>query len=108
MKLKKVRIIVESAEETKKRWGKALKGQVKSKVGEEIISVGSFEILGKVFSPQKLEILAVVLALKPKSISDLSRSLKRDFKNVHSDVTFLANLPSTMSWRCHCQLDNFE
>jgi predicted transcriptional regulator len=31
-------------------------------------------------------------ALKPKSISGLERSLKRDFKNVYTDVMFLAGL----------------
>lgn len=92
MKLKIVRIIVEDIEETNKRWKNALKGRVKARPGEEIISVASFEILGKIFSPQRLEILAAIPILKPKSIAELSRLLKRDFKNVHSDVKFLADL----------------
>ena len=46
----------------------------------------------RVFSPQRLQILASILALKPKSIADLARQLKRDFKNVHSDVRFLADI----------------
>ncbi len=92
MKLKTVRIIVEGFEDTDKRWKKALKGRAKSKLGEEVISVPSFEILGKVFSSTRLEILASIHFLKPKSIADLSRLLKRDFKNVHSDVKFLADL----------------
>src|ERR1700722_14450000 len=92
MKLKTVRIIVEGHEETDKRWKKALKGRAKSRTNEEVISVSSFEILGKIFSPTRLEILAFTHLLKPKSIADLSRLLKRDFKNVHSDVKFLADL----------------
>lgn len=92
MKLKTVRIIVEDVEDTNKRWKSTLKGQLKARPDEEVISVASFEILGKIFSPQKLEILAAIPILKPKSIADLSRLLKRDFKNVHSDVKFLADL----------------
>ena len=92
MKLKTVRIIVESVEDTSKRWKKALKGRTKTRVNDEIISVPSFAILGKIFSPTRLEILAAIIITKPKSIADLSRLLKRDFKNVHSDVKFLADL----------------
>lgn len=92
MKLKTVRIVVERHEETDKRWRKAFKGRAKSKANEEIISVSSFEILGKIFSPTRLEILAAIPILKPKSIAELSRLMKRDFKNVYSDVRFLADL----------------
>jgi predicted transcriptional regulator len=91
MKLKTVRIIVENIEVTNKRWRSALKGQIKGRASGEVISVASFEILGKIFSSQRLEILAAIPVLKPKSIADLSRLLKRDFKNVHSDVKFLAD-----------------
>lgn len=92
MKLKTAKIIVESIEDTKKRWKKALKGKTKSNSKEEIIAVSSWEILGKVFSPQRLQILNVILITKPKSIAELARELKRDFKNVHADVKFLADV----------------
>lgn len=92
MKLKTVRIIIESQEETAKRWKQAFKSRVRSRPNEEVISVPNFEILGKIFSPQRLEILATVPILKPKSIAELGRLLKRDFKNVYSDVKFLADL----------------
>ena len=92
MKLKTVRIIVEEQKETDRRWKKALKGRSKGNTNEEVISVSSFEVLGKIFSPTRLEILACMQMLKPKSIADLSRLLKRDFKNVHSDVKFLADV----------------
>ena len=92
MKLKTVRIIVESQKSTSNRWKKALKGRGKGRVHDEIISVASFAVLGKIFSSARLEILAATPLLKPKSIADLSRLLKRDFKNVYSDVKFLADL----------------
>lgn len=92
MKLKTARIVVESLEETKKRWKKALKGKIQSNPNEEIIAVSSWEVLAKIFSPSRLQILTMILTIKPKSIAELARVLKRDFKNVHSDVKFLANI----------------
>jgi predicted transcriptional regulator len=57
-----------------------------------VITVASWEVLGKVLSPRRLEILARIPVLEPKSIAALARSLERDFKNVHADVVFLADL----------------
>ena len=37
-------------------------------------------------------ILTSIAALKPKSISALAKSMKKDFKNVYSDVKFHADL----------------
>ena len=90
MKLKRVRIAVEALSQTQARWKKALGGKSASK--REVITVGSWEVLGKVLSPQRLEILARIPVLRPKSIAALARNLKRDFKNVYADVTFLADL----------------
>ena len=90
MKLKRVRVRVESVTRTSSRWKKALKGKTTSH--EDVICVASWEVLGKILSPGRLEILASIPTLKPKSIAALARSLGRDFKNVHSDLTFLADL----------------
>ncbi|HLB59204.1 MAG TPA: hypothetical protein VJL87_03875 [Bdellovibrionota bacterium] len=92
MKLKKARIVVESLEEINKRWVKALKGKKKSKKGEEVISIASWDILGRLLSTPRLQILAMIPYLKPKSIAELARKMKKDFKNVYSDVKFLAGL----------------
>lgn len=92
MKLKRAKIIVESIERTNERWGSALKGKLKSKVGEETISVSSWDLLGKILSPPRLQILSLIPVLKPKSISALAKAMKKDFKNVYSDVRFLADM----------------
>ena len=92
MKLKKARIIVESIDETSERWEKALKGKAKSRRDEEIITVSSWEILARVLAPSRLQILAAIAHLKPESIAQLARAMKKDFKNVHTDVRFLADL----------------
>jgi predicted transcriptional regulator len=90
MKLKRVRIAVEPLSQTQARWKKALKGTSVST--QAVITVASWEVLGKVLAPRRLEILARVPALRPQSIAALARSLKRDFKNVYADVMFLADL----------------
>jgi predicted transcriptional regulator len=90
MKARRVRLAVEPLAKTQERWKRALKGKTSS--SDEVITVASWDVIGKVLSASRLEILARVPTLKPKSISALARSLKRDFKNVYSDVTFLADL----------------
>jgi predicted transcriptional regulator len=92
MKLKKAKIIVESLEDTNDRWVAALKGKSRSTSKEETISVSSWEVLGWILSPARLQILSVIPALKPKSIAALAKAMKKDFKNVHTDVKFLASL----------------
>ena len=92
MKLKKVRIVVEGADATSRRWADAIKGKRARAAASAIISVPSWEVLARVLSAPRLEILAAVPALLPASIAALARALKRDFKNVHADVRFLADV----------------
>lgn len=92
MRLKKVRISVESFEKTDARWLKALQSKAKTKGREEIITVSSWDVLGRILSPPRLQILAAIPILKPKSISALAKEMDKDFKNVYSDVKFLADL----------------
>jgi len=90
MNAKRVRIAVEPLADTEVRWKKALKGKAKSR--GDVITVASWEVLAKILSPARLEILARVPEIAPKSIAALARSLKRDFKNVYSDVMFLSEV----------------
>lgn len=90
MRAKRVRIAVEPLRETTSRWKAALKGKAKS--SGDVITVASWEVLAKILSPTRLEMLARIPEIEPKSIAALARSLGRDFKNVHSDVMFLAEV----------------
>lgn len=47
------------------------------------------ELLRKLFSNQKTRILYTLKQKKPKSIYDLAKMLKRDFKSVYKDLKFL-------------------
>ena len=55
-------------------------------------AVADWETLGRILSPPRLQRLTLIPVLKPKSISELAKAMKKDFKNVHSDVKFLADL----------------
>jgi len=92
MKLKKIKIVVELLGKTNDRWVAALKGKVHTNPDEETLSVSSWEVLGRILSPPRLQILTVIPTLKPKSISALAKAMRKDFKNVYSDVKFLADL----------------
>lgn len=92
MKLKTARIIVESFKGMNLRWKKALKGNLKSKGNEETISIASWAMLDKVLSSPRLQILSVIPKFKPRSIAQLAKVMKKDFKNVYADVKFLADL----------------
>ena len=45
-----------------------------------------------IFTESRLEIIRTLKLKEPKSIYSLAKLLKRDFKNVHNDVSFLIQL----------------
>ena len=92
MKLKKAKIVIQSIDDIKKEWKKALGGKIKSIQDERTIIFISLESLSKVMTSERLEVLAIILKEKPKSIYALAKLVDRDFKNVHSDVKLLAEI----------------
>lgn len=92
MKLKRVRIVVQSAEDTKAEWARALRGEIRSIQKPGVIVFTSLEAVAKVLSPARLELLGAILKEQPESIYALAKVVDRDFKNVHSDVKMLAEV----------------
>lgn len=93
MKLKKALIRIESVDELNSRWSANLRGRkLKSLKGYEVISVSNWEVLGRLLSPPRLQLLAAIPLVKAASIAALAKAMKKDFKNVYSDVRFLADL----------------
>jgi predicted transcriptional regulator len=92
MKLKKVRIVVQSVEDTKTEWAKALRGEIRSIQKPGTIIFTSLEAVAKMLSPARLELLGAILKEHPESIYALAKVVGRDFKNVHSDVKMLAEV----------------
>lgn len=50
------------------------------------------ETARSIFTESRLKIIQVIKNKSPKSIYELARVLKRDFKNVYQDVLFLAEV----------------
>lgn len=92
MKLKIAKIIIKSVSEIKKEWKDALQGKKRGiQKDNELIFTG-LETAAKIFSKNRIEVLKVIINEHPKSIYEISKILKRDFKNVHSDVKFLEEI----------------
>src|SRR4051812_36234993 len=92
MKLKKVRIVVQSVEHAKAEGSKALRGEARSIQKPGTIIFTSLEAVAKVLSPARLELLGAILNRSPESIYALAKAVGRDFKNGHSDVKLLAEV----------------
>jgi predicted transcriptional regulator len=89
MKLKKVKIIIQPLQNIKEEWRRAMQGEIKAIQKKGVIIFPSVEILGKVLTPMRLELLRAIINENPKSIYALAKVVDRDFKNVHSDVKVL-------------------
>ena len=92
MKAKKVLLIVEPTKSAVNRAFSVIKKPALAKkyAGMEIISFPNFETLGRVITGARLELLSAIREHKPESIQALARVVKRDFKNVYTDVKLLA------------------
>lgn len=55
----------------------------------EAITFASWDLMHKILSPKRLEIVRALCGREPMSIRELARRVGRDFKGVHTDVTAL-------------------
>ena len=89
MKNKRVFLIVEPTGKAMDRAFSEMAKPNKKYKNITIISFPDFETLGRVITGARLELLASIRKTKPKSIQELARFVKRDFKNVYHDVKLL-------------------
>ena len=89
MKAKRVMLVVEPPKKAMDRAFGVLSKPSKKLAGTTIISFPDFETLGRVITGARIELLNVIRHQKPKSIQELARLVKRDFKNVHQDIQLL-------------------
>ena len=92
MKLKIAKIGVQSIDRVKRDWKAALKGKVRSIQSKNEVVFLSLESLGKLLTQARLQLMTAIVREKPKSIYALAKLVRRDFKNVHSDVVLLSEL----------------
>jgi len=83
--MNKVTIGVASLNETKARLRRALKGERQG----AFISFASLELLWKVLTPKRWEIVRAMTGAGPLAIRAVARRVRRDVKSVHGDVQAL-------------------
>ena len=94
MALKTIRIKVKSVQESLDGALTAMKAVAKGKKprlqkGEYFESL---EAVRSVLTESRLSLLRVIREQQPKSVAELARLVKRDFKRVHEDVEILQSL----------------
>lgn len=95
MKIKQIKVLIESEKDFFDRVGKLVKEAdkgVRKRLRGESLSVESFSDLAKALTLKKRELLKVIKSRKPKSIYELAKIVDRSQENVFSDVKFLEYL----------------
>src|SRR4030065_2004014 len=94
MKIKKVRLDIQSEDEFITEAKEAMKAAAKGKKVEpqSVISFESLKAMRKFITDERLRILKAIRKYKPESIYALAKILHRDAKNVTDDVHYLAEL----------------
>jgi predicted transcriptional regulator len=85
--MKTVTLSISSEEDAKQRAARAFRGEAQG----EFISFASIELLWRVLSAKRLEILQTMTGQGPLSIREVARRVGRDVKAVHDDVIALIN-----------------
>lgn len=83
--MSKVTIGVSSYQEMENRARRAFKGE---KVGS-FITFDSLELMWKVLSPKRWEIVRAMTGAGPVGIREIARRVERDVKSVHGDIQAL-------------------
>lgn len=88
--MKRIAVEVVSSGEALRRMSRAVKA---GKYGstDPTIGVASIAELSALLSPRRMELLRFVVQNPGLSVRAISKALKRDYKNVHSDVSRLEN-----------------
>ncbi len=80
-----VRIGISSIDETKARMLRAFQGEEQG----AFISFATVELLWKIITPKRWEMLRAMTGTGPLSIREVARRVGRDVKSVHGDVQAL-------------------
>jgi predicted transcriptional regulator len=92
VKLRKAKIVIQSIADVKKEWEAALRGKLTSIQPRDEFVFLSLDSISKLLTKARLELMAAIVRHRPRSIYALAKLVRRDFKNVHSDVQLLAEL----------------
>jgi len=94
MKVKQVKLDIQSENEFIRETAKAMKDMAagKSVKPDSVISFDSLKTMRKFITDERLKILKTIRRDHPASIYALAKILKRDTKNVSDDVHYLSEL----------------
>jgi len=92
--MKKLEIRVERPEYSLNRFKEVFKelSEGRDVQSEEYIAVSTIEELNRLLSPKRLQMLNYLKRHQVNSISELAEKLKRDYKNVYSDLKLFEEL----------------
>ena len=71
-------------------WNRRLEGRRMATL--HVLSMGDLPLLLRTLTPARWELLERLREAGPLSIYELAKRLRRDYKNVHTDVTALARI----------------
>ena len=91
MKIKNIVVEVKSVEDTLKEVMGKIKGG-KSVKKKESISFSNIDIMRRVLTNKRLELIKAIKKYKPKSIYQLAKIVNRDSKSVNLDIRLLSKL----------------
>jgi predicted transcriptional regulator len=94
MKVKRLKVGVGTLGEGLQEFGATLKAlqagqKVPKRTGTYFVTV---EAMRQVLTPSRLTLLNLIRTRRPQSIAALAKLARRDFKNIHADLTLLADL----------------
>ena len=87
--MRKLFVEVMSSNEALKRFGRTWNKAAAGRASPATIGLGSMAELTALLSPRRMELIRHVAQNSGLSIRALARHLKRDYKNVHTDVSDL-------------------
>ena len=85
-----VKPLKKSLDEFAETYEKIAKGAAVKK--KNVLSFDSVEVMRKILTPRRLELLRMIRYSKPKSIYGISKLVQRDAKSVNTDIKVLESL----------------
>ena len=94
MKVRNVKLGVRSLDTAFAEWAEAFEKVRRGKKVDKSrgIYFTSLEAMRKVLTEKRLELLHVIKEQEPDSVYELSKLVKRDIKNINSDLELLKNI----------------
>jgi predicted transcriptional regulator len=94
MKVKKIKVQIKSLDNALDEFVHVAKQVEKGHKpkAKKATYIADAETARAIFTESRLKVIHAIKAKAPKSIYELAKVLKRDFKNVYDDVVFLAEI----------------